>query len=878
MKGLDTMPKLKLLGLGVLLIALLTACPSVSQPPVSEILNFTFAVDTSGNSASVSLSWNAVSGVSNYTVERRSGSSPFSQIASPSTNSFNDSGLAYNSTQTYRIRANLSSGPSKWSEEKQVAIGAKGSNPNPQPGAPSVPQNPLAYAVSLGSGMGVQLNWQAPASGDATQYVLERRLGSSSFSLVSNNLSETRYSDSSVQGGLTYTYRVRAVNNAGSSGFVQTAEVPVPAPCSSTPSEASTKGCFGPVVSNWPVVPTFAALLPTGKVIGWYASDANGKYRERTDVHNTDPRSNTNLGPEDGTLAAVWDPSSNSFQDASFGNRNSLGVTTETKGTDLFCAGFTVQTDGKFFTAGGGMGLQWGSIHTNVYDPLSNTWTAGPSNTAPDMWRDRWYPTVTKLPNGRLLITGGTAKPDPSFVEGSTSSTSNPCRTKNGRCPTGLALGVGQMDRGIRTTAGNTAFNNAFEIYDPVSGSLSMLDSNASAIASFEHYYPWWHIAPNGLSFLSGAGKQKAYLDTNADRWYGPWESTSYGIPYDAHRVYGTSVMYEPGKVMVLGGGYAADQWSGTPAQRSIIALNNRVNGKTSLLMTLSNSSSTPPTLAQGPNMQYSRTHLNATLLANGQIFVNGGQQDGGENPGAIPATPMTVAQSTEWWPKTVNPGTVWNPDLAVFGSEIWSPGSNSFVPGPRAQKPRIYHSMAMLLPDATVLTAGGGGCGLCAGNIETGMDPLLYGSAYGHPERINQQNHEIYYPAYLFKADGSPAGRPIIAELSNTANSPDAYPTIAYNSRFNLSWQHPEAGRSIGKVSLIALGVPTHAFNQNQRFLSLSFSANGNNLEIRAPYDGQYNSPTPGGARNIAPPGFYMLFLLDDQGVPSVAKIVRVS
>ncbi len=764
--------------------------------------------------------------------------------------------------------------------------------PTPQPPATlEPPRNVLAYAVSPTQ---VKLSWKPPDNLSSPSFEIERKEGNQPYQPLASGLSSSSHNDSSiVSGGRTFTYRVRTRSASGQSDWVESNPVPVPARCESNSADAPTIGCFGPVVSNWPLVATYVALLPNGKVIAWYASDDIGRYREHTDVHQADRR-NGPPAQEDGTMAVLWNPDSGSFEDVSFGNgsqQNGQTVSGQPRGTDLFCAGFTVLNDGRFFTAGGNRGLEWGSLRTNLFDPRSKTWTLGPGPTTPDMWRERWYPTVTKLPNGEVLITGGTAQPDPGFVEGSTSSPDNPCPTPTGRCPEGLALGktfssianAPGLDRGIKTQNGRgTAFNNAFEIYNPTSGSLRMLEATAAEVESFEHYYPWWHIAPNGLAFLSGAGKQKGLLDWAQGQWKGIWESTSQGIPYDAHRVYGTSVMYEPGKVLVIGGGYAADVWDS--GQLQIFALNNTRNGKTSLHLELSPSSSSPPTMKQGPNMQYSRTHLDATLLADGKVFVNGGQQDGGENPGAIPPTPMTLEESAQWWPKTVNPATVFNIDLAVKQSEIWSPGpenggTGKFVLGPRAQKPRIYHSASLLLPDATVLTVGGGGCGQCAGNFETGgTNSGYYGAWFGQPDQINQKNHEIYYPAYLFQPDGSLAPRPIITGLSNTASSPDDYPTITHNSQFTVSWNHPDANRSISKVTLLALGVPTHAFNQNQRFLKLDIvQRNGYSLTVKAPYDGQYNSPSSGGARNIAPPGFYMLFLIDDKGVPSVARILRV-
>lgn len=765
----------------------------------------------------------------------------------------------------------------------------------PQPPPPATLEPPRLLLASAVSHTTVRLSWRPPSNQpQGLQYQLERsRPGREGFDRVGVNLSSTEFEDTQIPtGALTYTFRVRAVSGNSFSPWVESNPVPVPNPCQSDPAQAHRIGCFGPVVS-WPVVSTFTALLPTGQVIGWYASDEDGDYREDITVHNTRPRQNPTPGAQDGTLATVWDPATGRFQDASFGNFDGTGRPGQQSGTDLFCAGFSVMSDGRFLTAGGNVGFEWGSIRTNIFDPAANAWITGPGPQTPDMWRDRWYPTLTRLPDDRVLITGGTSQPDPDFVEGSASDpVFNPCRTPSGTCPPGLRQGLPGgdtsipgapargLDRGIATiNARQTAFNNAFEIFDPRSG-LSMLNTTAAPIESFEHYYPWWHVAPSGLVFLAGAGKQKAFLDVQSDRWVGVWESDQHGLSRDAHRVYGTSVMYRPNRVLVLGGGYAADIWPEPARERVIYALNNLENGNTSVHIELLGDPTRPPIMTPGPRMDFSRTHLNATLLADGRIFVNGGQQDGGENPGPIPARPMSVADSAAWWPRTVNPATVWNIDLAVHYSEIWTPGpgGGSFQRGPRARQPRIYHATSLLLPDATVLTAGGGGCGRCNGNFETGgQDGGLYGRWFGRPDMINQKNHEVYYPSYLFNPDGSLALRPIFVGFGSGVTPNTGFPTIADNTEFSIQWRHPDVNRHIERVSLVALGVPTHGFNQNQRFLELPIlSREGWSLRVRSPSDGMYDAP-PGGAHNIAPPGFYMLFLIDDQGVPSVAQIVRV-
>jgi hypothetical protein len=66
--------------------------------------------------------------------------------------------------------------------------------------------------------------------------------------------------------------------------------------------------------------------------------------------------------------------------------------------------------------------------------------------------------------------------------------------------------------------------------------------------------------------------------------------------------------------------------------------------------------------------------------------------------------------------------------------------------------------------------------------------------------------------------------------------------------------------------VTLVRLGSVTHTFNANQRLVSLAFTESGGSVTITAPDNG-----------NLAPPGHYMLFIVDKAGVPSVSKIVQL-
>jgi hypothetical protein len=179
--------------------------------------------------------------------------------------------------------------------------------------------------------------------------------------------------------------------------------------------------------------------------------------------------------------------------------------------------------------------------------------------------------------------------------------------------------------------------------------------------------------------------------------------------------------------------------------------------------------------------------------------------------------------------------GSTNNEDAATasLNADLYDPATNTFSPASRNLYPRLYHSASLLLPDATVLLIG------------------------GNPQRGNYERRlEIYSPAYLFKGDGTPAARPTV-----TGVTPG---TVGYGATFQV--QTPDAA-GIGSVVLVRPGAATHAFDMDQRLVGLSYTAGSGVLNVTAPPNG-----------NIAPPGYYMLFVLNGAGVPSVARFVRLS
>jgi hypothetical protein len=179
--------------------------------------------------------------------------------------------------------------------------------------------------------------------------------------------------------------------------------------------------------------------------------------------------------------------------------------------------------------------------------------------------------------------------------------------------------------------------------------------------------------------------------------------------------------------------------------------------------------------------------------------------------------------------------GSTNNEDAATasLNADLYNPATNTFSPASRNLYPRLYHSASLLLPDGTVLLIG------------------------GNPQRGNYEKRlEVYSPAYLFDASGAPAFRPTV-----TGVTPG---TVGYGATFQV--QTPDAPR-IGSVVLVRPGAATHAFDMDQRLVGLSYTAGNGVLNVTAPQNG-----------NIAPPGYYMLFVLDSAGVPSVARFVRLS
>jgi hypothetical protein len=171
--------------------------------------------------------------------------------------------------------------------------------------------------------------------------------------------------------------------------------------------------------------------------------------------------------------------------------------------------------------------------------------------------------------------------------------------------------------------------------------------------------------------------------------------------------------------------------------------------------------------------------------------------------------------------------------DEPVFDAELYNPTANTWTTLAAMRVPRLYHSTAVLLPDGRVMT--------CGDDHDYNMPPFDYA----------ELRLEFFSPPYLFRG-----ARPVIT------NAPQQ---IAYGSSFTVNT--PNAS-SIASVALLRPGAATHSLNMDQRYVGLSIqSRTSQSLTLQAPPNGF-----------VAPPGYYMLFIVNGTGVPSESKFVRLA
>jgi galactose oxidase len=204
-------------------------------------------------------------------------------------------------------------------------------------------------------------------------------------------------------------------------------------------------------------------------------------------------------------------------------------------------------------------------------------------------------------------------------------------------------------------------------------------------------------------------------------------------------------------------------------------------------------------------DMGFPRIFHNSVVLPDGKVFTAGGQ----------------------------SVGAPFQDNNLQLTPELWDPANNQFTQLIPNGTPRVYHSFALLLQDATVMVGGGGLCDTCS---------------------TNHFDAQIYTPQYLLNSDGTKASRPVINSISTNSVVPGNTITVNMNS-------------AVTSMSLVRYGSSTHTVNTDQRRIPLSLtSLGGNSYSITIPND-----------FGISLPGYWMLFAMNSAGRPSVSRTIQI-
>ncbi len=425
------------------------------------------------------------------------------------------------------------------------------------------------------------------------------------------------------------------------------------------------------------------------------------------------------------TQTAIFDPATSTV----------TGRTVSETGHDMFCPGTALLPDGRLIVSGGS-----DAGKTSLYDPSDDSWTSGAMMTTP-----RGYHATTTLPDGRVFALGG--------------SWSGGLGGKHG------------------------------EIWSPATGwqSLSgvpvdpILTGDPAGVYRADNH-GWFFSWTDERVFHAGPSRQLNWFGTG-----GNGSSTPAGVRGDdTDAMNGNAVMYDIGKLLTVGGAPAYE--NSTASNRAyVIDINDGVE------------------VRKVASMAYPRAFHNSVVLPDGKVLVLGGMTS---------PVPFSDANS-------------------IYNAELWDPTTEQFTRLAAAATPRNYHSVALLLPDGRVFSGGGGLCGNCSTNHADG---------------------QIFTPPYLLNPDGTPRPRPAITSAPASASAGD---TVTVDT-----------SHAVTQFALLRLGAVTHTVNNDQRRIPLTPTTVSNTrYTVTIPAD-----------RGITLPGYYMLFALDSAGVPSMAKMIRIS
>ena len=421
--------------------------------------------------------------------------------------------------------------------------------------------------------------------------------------------------------------------------------------------------------------------------------------------------------------------------------------------SDLFCAAQVVDPNsGDIFTFGGNPTFSGGQ--NNTLTTLFQSSTKQLNDIEMPMRSPRWYGTATTLPHGDILMQGGIPR----------------CCNNQ---PPQITPEIYRQDAGWRSLFG--ARSRA--AYGRFPEGSEFFNKPAT---EERWWYPRAYVTPSGKA-LGIASSAMFLVDPSGDG-----KQTFFTkYPYQSMGATGSGVMYQPGKILQMGGSLHSSNSRGVDGVR---------------MATIIDTTTEPPIVRHTTPMHLGRHWHTATVLADGKVLVTGGSTENNSLTGV------------------------------TNRAELWDPATEEWTLLAAGDKARLYHSTALMLADGSVSVGGGGA-----------------------PGPLTNKNAEIFYPPYLFSGNTR-------VQQPRWASSPDQ---ITYGRSYQLRL---DDARRVARVTMVKTGAVTHSFNNEQRFIELQFSQNGDTI----------NAASPANAM-LATPGNYLLYAIDTDGHPSIGSVVQL-
>lgn len=422
------------------------------------------------------------------------------------------------------------------------------------------------------------------------------------------------------------------------------------------------------------------------------------------------------------------------------------------------CNGHAPLPDGRIVVTGGGCGQDNSQENSFIFNPRAAGDQNDPywqnSGNSIQMAQERWYPTCTTLPDGRIIVFSGSA----SEYIGDQST---------------LPAGCGEEGEYLEPNSNPMIlFPEVFTPGgSPGTGSWQSLQT-AGQDRELE-YYPFMFVLPTSIQFpgtklfCAGPGDDgKLVFDVDSETW----QVLNIDDPIDGD--HGSAVMYSPGKVLKSGGATGYDGCDGS-----------RETARIDLTIEIEEVEWENP---ESMRMVEARKDHNLVLLPNGFVLAVGGQVCDYPCDQCLNCDPVLRA---EW----IDPNLE-NPEWTLLAE---------------MDVPRGYHSTAVLLPDATVLSTGGENWDLEA--------------------EYSSRSGQVYKPPYLFDENDDPAARPVITLAPQE---------IRYGQTIEIEYEDEALSSpapTISKVSFVRLAAVTHGFDQNQRTIVLRYTEEVHEFEQEA-------------------------------------------